>query len=135
MLLKSILAGAAAAVLFAGPALAECKVSSALSACKGCHVFEADKPSRPTGPNLADVYGRAAGTRSDFTKWSEAMTAAKATNLVWSEDNLKEYLEDPKGFFTKVNGSEKKHGMFFNLKDEGKRKDAIKALKELKECK
>ncbi|MDR3438779.1 hypothetical protein [Telmatospirillum sp.] len=145
MLLKSMMAGLAVAVVAAGTAAAaECVLPAdaqpgkAVSAqCKSCHIFEADKPSRPTGPNLHDVFGRKAGTRADFPKYSEGMQGASAKGLVWTDDKIIEYLADPKAFLAKVNGADVKHAMFFQLKDEQKRKDMVaflKAIKDKPEC-
>lgn len=140
MLFKSMVAGMAVAVIAAGSAFAaECALpadaangKTVSNQCKSCHVFDADKPSRPTGPNLHDIYGDKAGSRKDFPKYSEAMTAANAKGLVWTDDKIFAYLADPKAFLTSVNGSEMKHGMFFNLKDDDKRKDVIAFLKAIK---
>ncbi|HLN24998.1 MAG TPA: cytochrome c family protein [Patescibacteria group bacterium] len=140
MFFKSMVAGMAVAVIAAGSAFAaECTLSADATdgktisnQCKTCHVFEADKPSRPTGPNLHDIFDDKAGTRKDFPKYSEAITAANAKGLVWTEDKLFAYLADPKAFFTAYNGAELKHGMFFSLKDDAKRKDVIAFLKAIK---
>ena len=140
MFFKSMVSGLAVAVIAAGSAFAaECTLpadandgKTVSNQCKSCHVFEADKPSRPTGPNLHDIYGDKAGTRKDFPKYSEAMQAANAKGLVWNEDKIFEYLADPKAFLTTVNGAELKHGMFFNLKDDAKRKSVIAFLKAIK---
>jgi cytochrome c len=145
MLLKSMMAAFAIAVVAAGTAAAaECTLPADAQAgktvsnqCKACHVFEADKPSRPTGPNIHDVFGRKAGTRADFTKYSEGMQAASGKGLVWTDDKIFEYLADPHAFLAKVNGAEMKHAMFFQLKDDQKRKDIIaflKAIKDKPEC-
>lgn len=145
MFFKSMVAGLAIAVIAAGSAAAaECSLPADAQAgkavsnqCKACHVFEADKPSRPTGPNIHDVFGRKAGSRTDFAKYSEGMQGANAKGLVWSEDKIFEYLADPKAFLAKVNGADVKHAMFFQLKDDQKRKDVIaflKAIKDKPEC-
>lgn len=140
MKLKITMAMGLAAALFAGQAYAaECSLPAEATAgkavsnqCKSCHVFEADKPSKPTGPNIHDVFGSKAGTHADFTRYSDAMKAAQAKNLEWTEANLDEYIADPKAFMAKVNGDVLKHGMFFNLKDDAKRKDVIAFLKAIK---
>lgn len=141
MFVKSVVTGAVLAVILAGAAqAAECKLSAdgergkaAASACKGCHELEVGKPSRPTGPNLTGVYGSKAGSVADFTKYSEAMQAAGA-KLTWDEPSVMSYVADPKAFLASVNGKEMKHGMFFALKDEAKRKDIVAFLKETKAC-
>lgn len=100
--------------------------------CRACHVFEADKPSRPTGPNLHGVYGSVAGGRSDFAKYSEGMIGAHDKNVAWTDDTLFEYIGDPKTFLDKVNGKEVKHTMLFQMNDEQKRKDVIAFLRAIK---
>ncbi len=142
MFLKSMIAGTAVALAFASGAwAAECNLSDqgkagqkAAAACKGCHELQPGKPSRPTGPNLATVYGSKAAGVADYKKYSEAMKMA-GEKLTWDEDSLMSYVADPKSFLASVNGSEMKHGMFFSLKDEGKRKDIAVFLKEVAACK
>jgi cytochrome c len=140
MILKSMVAGMVVAVLTAGPVFAaECVLPPDAQAgkavsnqCKACHVLEADKPSRATGPNIHDVYGEKAGSRKDFTRYSAGMMGAAAKGLTWTDANLSEYLTDPKAFLEKVNGKEVPHAMFFSLKDAQKRTDVIAFLKAIK---
>jgi cytochrome c len=140
MVFKPMIVGMAIVVIAAGSAFAaECSLPADAQAgktvsnqCKSCHVLEAGKPSRPTGPNIHDIYGDKAGGRSDFAKYSEGMQGAAAKGLVWTDANLFEYLNDPKVFLDKVNGHDVKHAMFFSLKDEQKRKDMIAFLKAIK---
>jgi cytochrome c len=140
MFLKSLLAGLAAAAVITGAAsAAECVLPADAQAgkavsnqCKSCHVFEADKPSRPTAPNIHDVFGSVPASRKDFPKYSEGMMGAAAKNAVWTEAALTEYIADPKAYLAKVNGADVKHAMFFQLKDEQKRKDVVAFLKAIK---
>lgn len=142
MFAKSVIAGALLGAVMAGSAqAAECKLSAegergkaAASACKGCHELEPGKPSRATGPNIAGVFGTKAGSVADYTKYSEAMKAAQE-KLTWDEASLMAYVADPKSFLASVNGKEMKHGMFFSLKPEDKRKDIVAFLKETAACK
>lgn len=142
MFVKTVVTGAILAAAMGGSALAaDCKLSAdgergkaAASACKGCHELEPGKPSRPTGPNLATVYGSKAGSVADFAKYSEGIKAA-AEKLTWDDASLMAYIADPKSFLASVNGKEMKHGMFFALKDEAKRKDIVVFLKEVAACK
>ncbi len=142
MSFKSILAGLTLAVAFTGSAVAaECNFTGdaaeglkVSNQCKSCHIFEAGKPSRPTGPNLAAVAGAKAGS-TDYAKYSEGMKAAAGKGLVWDEAKIAAYVQDPKAFLTSVNGSEMKHGMFFQLKDAAKAKQVAAYLGALAKCK
>jgi cytochrome c len=96
-----------------------------------CHVIEADKPSRPTAPNIHDVFGSLPASRKDFP-YSDGMIGAAAKGATWTEDSLFEYLADPKAYLIKVNGAEVKHKMFYQLKDEQKRREVIAFLKAIK---
>src|SRR5271165_5487183 len=126
MSLKHLVAGLAAIAFTAGAAsAAECSLPPEAQAgkmvsnqCKSCHIFEADKPSRPTAPNLHDVFGAKPASRKDFPKYSEGMLGASAKNATWTETALFDYLGDPKSYLVKINGGEVKHAMFYQLKDD-----------------
>ncbi len=59
--------------------------------CKTCHTVEKGGADG-TGPNLAGLFGRKAGTIAGFA----ASDAMKASGIVWDDKNLAEYLKDPK---------------------------------------
>ncbi len=63
--------------------------------CKSCHF--ADKKKNKVGPYLLGVVGRKAGSVPDF-KYSDAMKAKGEEGLVWTEENLHQYLKAPKKF-------------------------------------
>jgi len=141
MQVKSLVVGLCAAYLAAGAvSAAECSLSPEAQAgkavsnkCKSCHVFEADKPSRPTvAPNLHDVYESLPASRKDFPKYSEGMLGAAAKKAIWTDSALFDYLGDPKAYLVKVNGADVKHAMYFQLKDEQMRHDVIAFLKAIK---
>lgn len=59
-------------------------------ACAACHSLE---PGRHmTGPSLANVYGRKAGTAPGFGRYSKAL---EESGLVWNEKTLDAWLADP----------------------------------------
>jgi cytochrome c len=62
--------------------------------CAACHQIGEGAESR-VGPPLEGVIGRAAGTFEGF-KYSDAMVEAGAGGLVWDDETLHEYLENPK---------------------------------------
>ena len=63
--------------------------------CMACHDAKAEK--NKVGPYLVGVIGRTAGTVEGF-KYSPAMVEAGKGGLVWTEDKIHEYLENPKDF-------------------------------------
>lgn len=59
-------------------------------ACMACHSFA---PGRHlTGPSLADVWGRRAGTAAGFSRYSNAL---KRSELVWNAQTLDAWLRNP----------------------------------------
>lgn len=59
-------------------------------ACAACHSV---KPGEHmTGPSLAGIWDRKAGTVEGFLRYSDAM---KNANIVWTENTLDEWLSDP----------------------------------------
>jgi cytochrome c len=59
--------------------------------CASCHSIDAG--SRGSGPSLAGLFGREAGSLNG-TRYSQAMQKA---GLVWDERSLDSFLEDPRG--------------------------------------
>jgi cytochrome c len=65
----------------------------AYHACAACHSLE---PGRNlTGPSLANLFGRKAGTAPGFQRYSEAL---KGSNIVWNEQTLDAWLRNPAKF-------------------------------------
>ena len=97
--------------------------------CKACHKVVAGK--RGVGPNLNGVIGRTAGTLAKF-KYSKDMKAAGAKGLVWTAENLFEYLANPKPYVGSFIGKKKaKTRMVFKgLKKAKDRENLIAYLKE-----
>lgn len=60
--------------------------------CVACHSMVADR--HLTGPSLADVIGRRAGTAAGFGRYSQAL---KESDIVWTEETLDRWLRDPTG--------------------------------------
>ncbi len=102
---------AAAAMMVAVPALAQdIQVTGDAEAgegvfrqCQTCHVVVDDSGetlagrNAKTGPNLYGVVGRQAGTVEDFN-YGDDMVAAGEQGLVWNEEDMSAYLQDPTGF-------------------------------------
>jgi cytochrome c len=89
--------------------------------CRACHDVGPEAKNK-VGPVLNDIIGRPAGTVAQFS-YSEANKAAGTKGLLWSEDALLQYLENPLAFMpgTKM--------AFAGLKDVQDRKDLIAYLK------
>lgn len=64
--------------------------------CKSCHQIGAEAKNR-VGPNLNAVIGREAGSVEAF-RYSKALRQAASEGLVWTEDTLDAYLENPRRF-------------------------------------
>ncbi|MEO7812788.1 MAG: cytochrome c family protein [Usitatibacter sp.] len=62
-------------------------------ACAACHSVE--RGAHLTGPSLAGLWGRKAGTAAGFTRYSDAL---KGSAAVWGEATLDRWLADPAGF-------------------------------------
>ncbi len=63
--------------------------------CKACHFV--DKEKNKVGPYLKGVVGRKAASVEGF-KYSKAMQKKAEEGLVWTEENLAQYLKAPKKF-------------------------------------
>jgi cytochrome c len=91
------LAAAVVAVL-AAPAFAQDDLvedgEKVFRRCAACHQVGEGAESK-VGPPLEGVIGRTAGTFEGF-KYSDAMVEAGAGGLVWNDETLHEYLENPK---------------------------------------
>lgn len=87
--------------------------------CRACHNLTATARTR-IGPNLNDLFGRAAGKQEGY-KYSKALGAAE---FVWTEQNLDEWLAQPRTFLP---GNKM---AFAGLRKEQDRKDLMAYLRE-----
>jgi cytochrome c len=102
--------------------------------CMLCHRIGPDAVIL-IGPVLTAVVGRKAGTYPGFA-YSPLIKAAGENGLVWTEDNINNYLPDPNAFLKKfltdkgkpelATGSSK---MLFKLPGEQERDDVIAYIK------
>jgi len=91
-------------------------------ACRPCHqVGPAAKNG--IGPALNGMVGRTAGTIAGFV-YSDANKEAGTKGLVWTEDNLFKYLENPAAYMP---GNKMTYA---GIKDEANRRDLIAYLKQ-----
>lgn len=90
-------------------------------ACMACHSLNHGEHS--TGPSLANLWSRRAGTAEGFPRYSQAL---KDANVVWNEGSLDQWLSDPRRFIPGVN-------MAQGIKDPQERADVIAYLKAVSE--
>lgn len=62
--------------------------------CSACHNETAESNTK-TGPNLNGVFGRKSGHSDGYDGYSKAI---KESNIVWNEENLNAWLQNPRGF-------------------------------------
>ena len=84
--------------------------------CRVCHDAGPEAKNK-IGPALRGVFGREAGSVDGFN-YSEAMREAGVKGLVWSDENIEKYLDNPRGFLP---GNKM---AFPGVKDDADRKDA-----------
>ena len=66
------------------------KGAALFRACVACHSLTPDR--NMTGPSLAGVWGRKAGSLASFERYSPAL---KSSNVVWDETSLDAWLKSP----------------------------------------
>jgi len=88
-------------------------------ACAACHSLRPDQ--NMTGPSLAGLWNRKAGTVASFTRYSPAI---ESSNIVWDDKTLDAWIEDPQHL---VPGNQM---TFQGIKDAGQRADLLAFLKQ-----
>jgi len=86
--------------------------------CMACH--STVPAEHLTGPSLARVYGRKAGSAEDFRRYSDAL---KKSGLVWDEATLDKWLANPEALVPGTTMT------FPGIKDPGQRADVIAYLR------
>ena len=74
-----------------------------------------------TGPSLASLWNRKAGSLSSFSRYSSAL---KSANLVWNDKTLNEWIKDPQQLVPHNEMT------FAGIKEAQPRADLIAFLKE-----
>lgn len=88
---------AVALIASAAPALSEgdiAKGEMVFKRCSACHAVGEGAKNR-VGPQLNGIIGRTAGTAADYN-YSNQMKEAGSNGLVWSTDELRDFLSAPK---------------------------------------
>jgi cytochrome c len=88
-------------------------------ACAACHSLRPDQ--NMTGPSLAGLWNRKAGTLPSFSRYSPAM---KSANIGWNDKTLDEWIADPQHV---IPGNQM---TFAGIKDAKQRADLLAFLKE-----
>jgi cytochrome c len=89
--------------------------------CKSCHQIGEGAKNR-VGPQLNGVFGRVAGS-VDGVKYSKSMLRAGDDGLVWTEETLDAYIENPKALISKTRMS------FRGISDAEQRSDLLAYLR------
>ncbi len=92
--------------------------TAAFRACAACHSTETGR--HLTGPSLAEVYGRKAGSASGFLRYSDAL---RKSGVTWNEHALDAWLANPARFIPHNEMT------FAGVKDPQARSDLIAYLK------
>ena len=98
-MIKQIFTGAAVIAAFSAPAFADGDAENGKKVfrkCQACHQVGEDAKNR-VGPILNGVVERQAGAVEDF-KYSDAMVTAGEEGLIWTHENIAEYLKTPRDF-------------------------------------
>jgi cytochrome c len=87
--------------------------------CRACHQL-GETARNGVGPQLNGLFGRKAGTAPNYTY----SAAYQALDKVWSEDNFRVYIKDPRGVTpgTKM--------VYAGMKDDGQITNLIAYLKQ-----
>jgi cytochrome c len=88
-------------------------------ACAACHSLQPDQ--NMTGPSLAGLWNRKAGSVASFSRYSPAL---KSANIVWNDKTLDDWITDPQHL---VPGNQM---TFPGVKDARQRADLLAFLKE-----
>lgn len=91
-------------------------------ACAACHSLQSGE--QLTGPSMAGIFGRRAGTVEGFMRYSEALRKA---DVKWDEKSLDAWIADPQKF---IPGNLM---TFRGIRDAGQRADLVEFLKNPKE--
>ena len=123
---KFMISGVVAALL-AAPAFAEGDAAAgedAFSQCQTCHIVQDDEGeilagrNARQGPNLYNIVGRQAGSVEGF-RYRPSLVEAGEEGLVWTEENLVPYLQDPNGYLREIlDDNRARSGMAYRVRTE-----------------
>jgi len=91
-------------------------------ACAACHSLQPDQ--NMTGPSLAGLWNRKAGSLTSFSRYSPAL---KSANIIWNDKTLDEWITDPQHLVPRNEMT------FDGIKDAHQRADLLAFLKQATE--
>lgn len=91
----------------------------AFGPCAACHSLQPDR--NMTGPSLAGLWNRKAGSLASFSRYSSAL---QSSNVVWNDKTLDAWITDPAHF---IPGNQM---TFQGIKDPRQRADLLAYLKQ-----
>jgi len=92
---------------------------SVFNACSACHSLEPNRSM--TGPSLADLWNRKAGSLASFPRYSSAL---KSSGVVWNDKTLDDWVKDPQHL---IPGNEMP---FEGIRSDQQRADLLAFLKQ-----
>ncbi|MCC1482188.1 c-type cytochrome [Roseibaca sp. Y0-43] len=104
--------------------------------CQNCHNVVDDsgevlagRPNMRTGPNLYGVIGRQAGVVEGFRYGADLVAAGAEAGLVWSEEAITTYVQDPRSYLQEVTGNNRARSqMAFQVRSESDAADVAAYL-------
>lgn len=104
--------------------------------CQNCHNVVDDagevlagRPNMRTGPNLYGVIGRQAGVVEGFRYGADLVAAGAEAGLVWSEEAITAYVQDPRSYLQEVTGNNRARSqMAFQVRSESDAADVAAYL-------
>jgi cytochrome c len=102
--------------------------------CRTCHAIvdpsgKVIVAGQKTGPNQWALIGSKAGHDPEFTRYGASLKAAGEKGLVWTEEEVASYLEDPRAFLRVYLGDPNARSlMAFRLQDAAARADVAAYL-------
>jgi len=112
------------------------------AACHNISPAEFDPNHSNPGPNLQNVYMSLAGTTPAPLDPTDVyhhplppLAAARDAGIVWTDENLLEYLRGPKAFLDKKTGHDFKDSLLYmplSFREDSERRSALAYLKAIK---